>query len=79
MTAHLGYDTTLRWSASPGAASYEIVWRSTTSPDWQYAENVGNATTATVPLSKDDYIFGVRAVDDGGHASVASYPTAVRQ
>jgi hypothetical protein len=79
VAAHLGYDTLLRWTAVPGAASYEIVWRATDAADWQFAKNVGNVTTATVPVSKDDYIFGVRSVDDAGHASVASYPTAVRE
>lgn len=79
VAAHLGYDTTLRWTASPGAASYEIVWRATTAADWQFSKDVGDVTTAMVQVSKDDYIFGVRAVDSAGHASVASYPTAVRE
>lgn len=76
---HLGYNSTLRWKPAIGAASYEIVWRSTTAPDWQYASNVGNVTEATVPVSKDDYILGVRALDARGHRSVASYPTPVRE
>jgi hypothetical protein len=76
---HLGYNSTLRWKPAIGAASYEIVWRSTTAPDWQYASNVGNVTEATVPVSKDDYILGVRAIDTRGHRSVASYPTPVRE
>ncbi len=76
---HLGYNSTLRWRPAIGAASYEIVWRSTTAPDWQYASNVGNVTEATVPVSKDDYILGVRAIDARGHRSVASYPTPVRE
>jgi hypothetical protein len=76
---HLGYNSTLRWKPAIGAASYEIVWRSTTAPDWQYASNVGNVTEATVPVSKDDYILGVRAIDAHGHRSVASYPTPVRE
>ncbi len=79
VTAHLGYDSTLRWTAVPGAASYEVVWRATTAADWQFAQNVGAATTAAVAVSKDDYIFGVRAIDGAGHASVASYPMAVRE
>ncbi len=74
----LGYDSTLRWNAVPGAASYEIVWRHTDAPDWQYSKDVGNVTTATVPASKDDYILGVRAVDAHGARSIVSYPTAVR-
>jgi hypothetical protein len=76
---HLGYDSTLRWKPAIGAASYEIVWRSTSAANWEYALNVGNVTEATVPVSKDDYILGVRAIDAHGHRSVASYPTPVRE
>ncbi|HET9030823.1 MAG TPA: M28 family metallopeptidase [Candidatus Aquilonibacter sp.] len=75
----LGYDSTLRWKPSAGAASYEIVWRRTDAPDWQFAKNVGNVTEATVPVSKDDFILGVRAVDAQGHRSVVSYPAPVRE
>ncbi len=70
----LGYDSTLLWTAVPGAASYEVVWRQTDEATWTHAKNVGNATTATVPLSKDDWLFGIRAVDAAGHRSVASFP-----
>ncbi|MGB6985072.1 MAG: hypothetical protein WBD74_03750, partial [Candidatus Aquilonibacter sp.] len=76
---HLGYDSTLRWKPAIGATSYEIVWRSTSAANWEYALNVGNVTEATVPVSKDDYILGVRAIDAHGHRSVASYPTPVRE
>ncbi len=79
LTKHLGYDTTLRWSSVPHAVSYEIVWRETTAPEWQYARNVGNRTQATVAVSKDDYIFGVRALDAAGLRSPAVYPRPVRE
>ena len=71
----LGYATTLLWNAVPDAASYEIVWRQTSEPTWTHARNVGNVTTATLPISKDDWLFGVRALDARGHASVAAFPT----
>jgi len=74
----LGYDTTLRWNAVPGAASYEIVWRATDEPTWMHARNVGTVTSYTLPFSKDDTIFGVRAVDAAGHRSVAAYPVPAR-
>lgn len=72
------YDSTLRWAAVPRAVSYEIVWRSTTAPDWEHAQNVGNVKEATVPVNKDDFILGVRALDAQGHRSVVSYPVPVR-
>lgn len=76
---HLGYTSTLRWNRSAGATSYEIVWRATDAATWQHAKNVGNVTTATVPVSKDDYVLGVRAVDARGLRSVAAYPLPVRE
>lgn len=79
LTRHLSNDTELRWKPASGASRYEIVWRSTTAPQWQYAKNVGTATEATVPVSKDDYIFGVRSIDARGLPSPAVYPVPVRQ
>lgn len=76
---HLGYATTLRWSPAAGATSYEVVWRKTTAADWQEAKNVGNVTRATVPVSYDDYILGVRSVDAQGRRSMVSYPTPYRE
>ena len=79
LTAELGYDSTIRWKSSPDAASYEIVWRETTSPVWQFSKNVGNVTQATVPVLKDDYILGVRAVGSNGLVSPVVYPIPVRK
>jgi hypothetical protein len=69
-------DTTLRWDPNPepDLAGYRVRWRHTTSADWEGARDVGNVTRVTLPLSKDDLLFGVEAVDREGHASVASYP-----
>jgi hypothetical protein len=75
----LGYDTTLRWQPATDAASYEIVWRTTDASQWQHVKNVGDVTEATIPASKDDFIFGVRSVDAQGHVTPAVYPTAVRE
>ena len=65
--------------ATPNIAGYDIVWRETTAPFWQGAQFVGNVTRATVPLSKDDYLFSVRAVDSAGHRSLGSYPLSLRR
>ncbi|MBV9718584.1 MAG: M20/M25/M40 family metallo-hydrolase [Candidatus Eremiobacteraeota bacterium] len=75
----LGYDTTLSWQRAAGAVAYEILWRATDAPQWQYARNVGDVTQATVPVSKDDFILGVRSVDRNGLRSPAVYPVARRQ
>ena len=50
---------------------YEILWRATTSPEWEHAEKVGNVTRATLKLSKDNVIFAVRAVDAAGARKLA--------
>ncbi len=79
LTKQLAYTTTLRWHPALHAASYEVVWRETSSPVWQHAKNVGNVTEATLPVSKDDYILAVRAVDSTGLRSPAVYPVPVRE
>jgi hypothetical protein len=75
----LGYDATLQWKAVPGAVSYEVLRRRTTDPGWSYSRNLGNTTSVVLSgISKDDWIFGVRALDAAGHASVAAYPQPLR-
>ncbi|MDB6165211.1 MAG: aminopeptidase [Lacunisphaera sp.] len=80
-TLKLENDTVLRWTANPepDLAGYRIVWRETTSPFWEHSVWAGNVTRYTMKkLSKDNYIFGVEAVDQGGHASPAVYPKPAR-
>ena len=80
-TARLENDTTLRWEANkePDLAGYQIVWRETTAPFWQHKQFVGNVTNFTVKgLSKDNYLFGVQAVDKDGNTSVTVYPRPFR-
>jgi Zn-dependent M28 family amino/carboxypeptidase len=70
-------DTHLSWDADtdPDLAGYEVVWRQTNEEDWTNAIPVGNVTDATLPLSpKDNFQFGVRAVDREGHHSPVAFP-----
>jgi hypothetical protein len=71
--------STLQWNANPEAdlAGYEIVMRETTAADWTSAINVGNVTTVTLDISKDNVQFGIRAVNQAGHRSPAAFPQAV--
>jgi len=73
-------DSTLTWENSPGAlaSGYEILWRTTTSPEWEHVEKVGNVSRATLKLSKDNVIFAVRAVDAEGHQSLPVVPLPER-
>jgi hypothetical protein len=81
VTANLENGTTLTWKAPEGAPSglhYELLWRETTAPDWQYAQTVpatgADPVTLTAPISKDNVIFGVRAVDAAGHRGLVAVP-----
>jgi Peptidase family M28 len=80
LTKDLENDSTLTWEASPGGleAEYEVLWRTTTSPEWEHVQNAGNTTRITMKLSKDNVIFGVRAVDRAGHRSLAVVPVPER-
>jgi acetylornithine deacetylase/succinyl-diaminopimelate desuccinylase-like protein len=80
LTKDLENDSTLTWESSPGglAAEYEVLWRATTSADWEHAQNVGNATRTTMKLSKDNVIFAVRTVDKAGHCSLPVVPVPER-
>ncbi|WP_426076422.1 M20/M25/M40 family metallo-hydrolase [Janthinobacterium sp. PSPC3-1] len=79
-TAKLENATTLVWqpNTEPDLAGYRVVWRATTADQWQGAQDVGNVTEARLALSKDNYFFGVQAIDRDGNVSVASYPTPLR-
>lgn len=75
VTKQLENDSTLIWQApAGGAASYEVIWRATTAPEWEHVQAVGNVLKATVRQSKDNVIFAVRAVDAEGHHSPAVVP-----
>ena len=82
VTRNLDNKTTLHWDNGPGAPSstgYEIVWRETAAPQWQRVFPVkAGETSVTLPVSKDNVIFGVRAVDAAGHRSVAVVPMPER-
>lgn len=83
-------NTTITWQDTPDTppqTKYEIVWRATDAPDWQryvradkvesFGVSKGGPTsnyTVTLPISKDNAIFGVRAVDAAGHRSPAVVP-----
>jgi hypothetical protein len=71
--------TTLSWNANPetNLAGYEVVLRETTDSDWTSAIPVGNVTTATLDISKDNVQMGIRAVDRDGNRSPAAAPQAV--
>jgi len=68
--------TTLSWNANPepDLAGYEVVMRETTEADWTSAIDVGNVTSVTLDISKDNVQFGLRAIDTAGHRSPVAFP-----
>ena len=81
VTGRLTNDTELKWDAGTDAdlAGYEVVWRDTTSAEWTDSFFVGNVTTFLMKArSKDNYFFGIRAVDKAGNKSPVVYPRPVR-
>ena len=68
-----GYDAHLRWTASPGAAGYRVVWREAWAQDWQHEASVGDVTEYVLPKANiDDFVYGVAAIGPGGHESTVS-------
>jgi Peptidase family M28 len=85
VTTSLDNNSTLRWTRGPGtppSARIDIVWRETSAPDWQVHQQVpaGDASNGsfTLPVSKDNVIFGVRACNAAGQCSPAVAPTPQR-
>tara|TARA_R110002167_G_scaffold7040_7_gene33242 strand:- start:1132 stop:2508 length:1377 start_codon:yes stop_codon:yes gene_type:complete len=68
-------DTTIRWTAVPGAAGYRVWWRATTAPQWTHSRWAGTATELVLPgVVIDDWFFGVSAVSADGFESPVVFP-----
>ncbi|HEY1808336.1 MAG TPA: M20/M25/M40 family metallo-hydrolase [Acidobacteriaceae bacterium] len=75
-------------AGAPADTHYEILWRPTAAADWTRSiladrlasaslgkySDAGGHYSITIPVSKDNVIFGVRAVDAKGHRSPAVVP-----
>jgi hypothetical protein len=71
--------TPLTWNANPESnlIGYEVVVRPTTEPEWTQAIPVGNVTSVTLNIAKDNVQFGVRAVDQNFNRSPVAFPQTV--
>ena len=77
LTKALDNNTELTWTAPAGApagTAYEVLWRTTDSPTWTNVQSAGQALSLRLAISKDNVIFGVRSIDQAGHASPAVLP-----
>ncbi|WP_310391256.1 M28 family peptidase [Hymenobacter sp.] len=80
LTANLTNRTELRWQApatGPKPAGYVVLVRETSAPQWQQRIPMADLT-ANLDISKDNFIFGVAAVDAAGHESVPVLPVVGR-
>jgi hypothetical protein len=64
-------------SGEENVAAYEVVWRTTAAPFWTDVVDVGLVNQATLDLSKDNVVFGVRARSTDGLRGVAVLPFPV--
>jgi hypothetical protein len=81
VTGRLANKTTLRWESTLKGvkpAGFYILMRETYQPLWEKKIFV-TGNEATLPYSKDNYFFGIQAVDASGHESIAVFPGQVRK
>ena len=81
VTKELDNNSNLEWGAStfaPPGTTYEIVWRDTNENLWTHSQSAGAETHLTLDVSKDNVLFGVRAVSAAGDRSLAVAPVPVR-
>lgn len=82
VVSDLSNHTTLTWdrSGEPDLRGFEVVWRESTSPYWEHSEFAGDTTRYTIHNTpKDNFLFGVRAVDRYGYRSPAVFPLPQRK
>lgn len=71
----LGSDTTVSWTAVPGAAGYRVVWRRNDKQDWTDHRDVPADAKETLlkGVNVDDTFFGVSALSSGGVDSIVTF------
>jgi len=82
VTRELDNYSNLEWDASafaPPGTTYEVVWRDTNENLWTHSQSAGAETHLTLDVSKDNVLFGVRAVSAAGDRSLAVPPMPSRK
>ncbi len=68
----------LKWDKVVGAVGYEIYWRDTTSPNWDYSRYVSDVLEFTLKgIVIDNYFFGIASVGKNGFESPVTFPNSV--
>jgi Zn-dependent M28 family amino/carboxypeptidase len=76
----LANDSRLVWTpVADESVTYEVVARPTDAPTWTRALSAGRSGDVTVPISKDHFHLGLRAVDASGHRSRVVFPMPLRE
>ena len=81
LTAALDNNSELTWKPSafaPAGTTYEVIWRDTDAMSWEHAQSAGAETHLKLSVSKDNVLFGVRAVAPNGHRSLPVPPVPAR-
>ena len=81
LTKALDNNTELTWEPSafaPTGTTYEVVWRDTTAAAWQHSMSAGSGMRLKLDVSKDNVLFGVRAVASNGERSLPVPPLPAR-
>jgi hypothetical protein len=82
LTRALDNNSELEWEPSafaPPGTTYEVVWRDTDENLWTHSESAGAETHLTLNVSKDNALFGVRAVSTAGDRSLPVPPLPSRK
>jgi hypothetical protein len=82
LTKALDNNSELTWETSafaPAGTTYEVVWRDTDEAQWTHSESAGAETHLKLDVSKDNVLFGVRAVSAAGDRSLPVPPLPARQ
>nr|WP_295112252.1 M28 family metallopeptidase [uncultured Caulobacter sp.] len=71
----LGSDTTLSWTAVPGAAGYRVHWRRNDKQDWTDHRDIPAGATETTlkDVIVDDVFIGVSALSSSGDDSIVTF------
>ncbi len=81
LTTALDNNSELTWKPSafaPAGTTYEVIWRNTDEVAWNHAQTAGAETHLKLNVSKDNVLFGVRAVAPNGYRSLPVPPLPAR-
>ena len=81
LTKALDNNSELTWEPSafaPAGTTYEVVWRDSDEAQWTHSQSAGAEMHLKLEVSKDNVLFGVRAVSAEGDRSLPEPPIPAR-